>query len=139
MGGVECRTGQNVMFASLLDRPMAVGSQKNGQLELMLHRRTLNDDLRGVEESLDDQSVISPIISLFFKSTSAADGSGQQQQYLDHVLRRYGQVKLNPVRYLIGPVRESSLEPSSRDETVIDNGKVIMKFLLESMQLLVSM
>ncbi|KAI3655491.1 hypothetical protein MP638_004221, partial [Amoeboaphelidium occidentale] len=42
----------------LTDRCLGVASQHNGEVELMLHRRTSNDDGRGVDEPLDDQSVV---------------------------------------------------------------------------------
>ena len=40
------------------DRSIAVGHVSNGIADLMLHRRTSRDDRRGVDERLDDTSVI---------------------------------------------------------------------------------
>ncbi|KAK7307474.1 hypothetical protein VNO77_40576 [Canavalia gladiata] len=42
-------------FSVLVDRATGGASIKDGQVELMLHRRTLNDDSKGVDESLEEQ------------------------------------------------------------------------------------
>ncbi|CDY18591.1 BnaA09g08040D [Brassica napus] len=45
---------KKVELSVLVDRATGGGSIKDGELELMLHRRTCMDDSRGVEESLEE-------------------------------------------------------------------------------------
>ncbi|WZZ12696.1 hypothetical protein YC2023_105785 [Brassica napus] len=45
---------EKVELSVLVDRATGGGSIKDGELELMLHRRTCMDDSRGVEESLEE-------------------------------------------------------------------------------------
>ncbi|KAK9678800.1 hypothetical protein RND81_11G233900 [Saponaria officinalis] len=45
----------NREFSVLVDRATGGSSIKDGEIELMLHRRILDDDGRGVEEALDEQ------------------------------------------------------------------------------------
>lgn len=46
---------QNLEVAVLNDRAQGGSSLNNGELELMVHRRLLKDDGKGVDESLNDQ------------------------------------------------------------------------------------
>lgn len=56
----------NVQFTIITDRTVAVSSLKNGEIEVMIHRRTLFDDARGVDEALDDRSIVKTRIRFFF-------------------------------------------------------------------------
>ncbi|XP_057868913.2 alpha-mannosidase isoform X2 [Cryptomeria japonica] len=47
-------TDNETELSVLVDRPVGGSSIQDGQLELMLHRRCLNDDLRGVDEALNE-------------------------------------------------------------------------------------
>ncbi|CEF69684.1 Lysosomal alpha-mannosidase [Strongyloides ratti] len=42
------------LFSVLVDRAQGVGGLKDGELEIMLHRRAFHDDYLGVEEPLDE-------------------------------------------------------------------------------------
>ncbi|XP_046352369.2 lysosomal alpha-mannosidase-like isoform X2 [Haliotis rufescens] len=48
---------KNVQLTVLTDRSQAGASLQNGQMELMVHRRTFKDDDLGVEEPLDEKGV----------------------------------------------------------------------------------
>jgi len=47
-----------VHFAVCTDRSQGVSSQDDGSMEMMIHRRLLQDDARGVEEPLNDTTII---------------------------------------------------------------------------------
>ncbi|KAJ8915809.1 hypothetical protein NQ315_004621 [Exocentrus adspersus] len=44
----------NIELAVLTDRPQGGSSLNDGEIELMIHRRILHDDLKGVDESLNE-------------------------------------------------------------------------------------
>lgn len=48
---------QNIQLSILPDRPQGASSLKDGQLELMLHRRLLQDDGLGMEEPLNEPGI----------------------------------------------------------------------------------
>jgi len=52
---VNDTTSSNSLFI-LNDRSQGGSSYKNGEIELMIHRRLLHDDHRGVGEPLDEYS-----------------------------------------------------------------------------------
>jgi alpha-mannosidase len=60
MNAAATLTDGATQFSLLNDRSQGVASMLDGQLEVMIHRRTLRDDNRGVGEPLDEQSNISP-------------------------------------------------------------------------------
>eukprot|EP01122_Echinamoeba_exundans_P006391 TRINITY_DN1785_c0_g1_i2.p1 TRINITY_DN1785_c0_g1~~TRINITY_DN1785_c0_g1_i2.p1 ORF type:complete len:816 (+),score=182.94 TRINITY_DN1785_c0_g1_i2:502-2949(+) len=61
-------------FSVSSDRSRSASSQGNGQLELMMHRRMLQDDGRGVDEALDDQDIVNPTVRVTLSPpTSAAN------------------------------------------------------------------
>ncbi|XP_002066512.2 lysosomal alpha-mannosidase [Drosophila willistoni] len=53
----------NKRIALLTDRAQGGTSLKNGQLELMLHRRLIRDDDKGVGETLNEQKFGNPLIA----------------------------------------------------------------------------
>jgi hypothetical protein len=55
-------------FGVLTDRSHGVSSQETGSIEVMMHRRLLQDDKRGVEEPLNDTSIIYPQMRLTLAS-----------------------------------------------------------------------
>jgi len=59
-------------FTILTDRSMAGSSLGAGQLEIMLFRRTLRDDFRGVDEPLNETTPIHTRQLLFFDPSSQA-------------------------------------------------------------------
>ncbi len=49
--------GKDVQFTVLTDRSQGGASIADGQVELMVHRRTLNDDSLGVGEPLNETGI----------------------------------------------------------------------------------
>ena len=60
-------------LVALSDRTVGVASLAPGQLEAMLHRRCSQDDFRGVNEPLDDQSIVYPRLRLFAGSAAGME------------------------------------------------------------------
>jgi hypothetical protein len=52
------------------DRTIAGASLRNGELELLIHRRTSYDDARGVDEPLDDDTVLKSNLRVFVDQSS---------------------------------------------------------------------
>src|SRR5690349_16402111 len=69
--GLQCKDHSISLWT---DRSVAVGHVINGIAEMMLHRRTSRDDMRGVDEKLDDTSIIRSITYIKLdKKLSAPD------------------------------------------------------------------
>eukprot|EP01114_Cavostelium_apophysatum_P015022 TRINITY_DN4014_c0_g1_i1.p1 TRINITY_DN4014_c0_g1~~TRINITY_DN4014_c0_g1_i1.p1 ORF type:complete len:832 (+),score=225.18 TRINITY_DN4014_c0_g1_i1:499-2994(+) len=52
----------NLQLSLVSDSAHGCSSQSNGGIEVMLHRRLTNDDLRGLNQALNDQSVVTPTL-----------------------------------------------------------------------------
>jgi hypothetical protein len=61
------------------DRTIAGASLRNGELELLIHRRTSFDDARGVDEPLDDDTVLKSNLRVF------VDGSSEEASRHRHL------------------------------------------------------
>lgn len=59
-------------FSVSSDRSRSASSQSNGQLELMMHRRLLQDDGRGVDEALDDTDIVNPTVRVNLSPSASA-------------------------------------------------------------------
>jgi len=60
VNGVAYIKDSNRQISILNDRSQGVSSLDNGQLEFMVHRRTLRDDYRGVDEPMNETQSITP-------------------------------------------------------------------------------
>jgi hypothetical protein len=67
----------------LTDRCLGASSQHNGEVELMLHRRTSHDDGRGVDEPLDDQSVVNSRVVLSFTKKDDSKAKSAKSRVLN--------------------------------------------------------
>jgi lysosomal alpha-mannosidase len=65
------------------DRSQACGSPADGQLEVMLHRRLLHDDYRGVAEPLNETETVRTVHRVSF--TSAQDGGRALRTMAYHI------------------------------------------------------
>ena len=60
-------------LVALVDRTVGAASLAPGQFEVMLHRRCSQDDFRGVNEPLDDQTVVYPRMRFFAGTASGME------------------------------------------------------------------
>lgn len=67
-GNVTFKEQTNLYFHSAF--PHGVSSRADNHIEMMIHRRTLKDDYKGLEEPMDDQTVIQGQVKLNFQSSA---------------------------------------------------------------------
>ncbi|KAH3755937.1 lysosomal alphamannosidase [Pelomyxa schiedti] len=67
----------------IVDRAEGTSSLSSGELEIMLHRRLLKDDSRGVDEALNENTVIRATHYLVINDTSV---SARQMRRLQHII-----------------------------------------------------
>eukprot|EP01133_Synstelium_polycarpum_P001460 gene1460-1693_t len=65
-------TDKQLQLTFLTDRTRGCASLSNGELEMMLHRRTLMDDGRGVGEPMNESTVITTTTKVIFHDISVA-------------------------------------------------------------------
>lgn len=73
---------ENAQLTVLTDRSHGVASLENGQIEFMMHRRTLQDDGRGLDRPLNDTSVIRPKMRLTLTSPKSSAPLRHTHTYL---------------------------------------------------------
>lgn len=82
---------QKAQLSVLVDRAQAGASLESGEMELMIHRRLLADDYRGVGEALNETSYMSPYPD-WQRSGKGIVVSGKHKVLLSH--ERYGMREL---------------------------------------------
>lgn len=75
-------TSTNYQFNIITDRSRGVGSLKDGEIELMLHRRLLYDDGRGVGEALNQTNVIKTTDLIFLNTHK--NSANQYRKLIQH-------------------------------------------------------
>jgi hypothetical protein len=83
---------KNLQLSLVTDRSCGVSSLTNGELEMMLHRRLLYDDSRGVGEPLNETTVIKTLKNLVLNNTYNTLQFRTQSVRVNH-----------PVLYAFGP------------------------------------
>lgn len=73
---------EQLQLSVIVDRTVGAASLRNGELEIMIHRRTLFDDARGVDEPLDDRSILKSRIRFILSPLKDAHLSRHFHSYL---------------------------------------------------------
>ena len=63
--------GSKRRIGLVMDRSRAVASMRDGEIEMLIHRRLLNDDGRGVGQALDERTRVLSTSRLIFHESSA--------------------------------------------------------------------
>ncbi|ETO05267.1 hypothetical protein RFI_32129, partial [Reticulomyxa filosa] len=82
-------SGDDYRFATIVNQAHGVASLRSGEMELMLHRRCLSDDGRGVGEVLNETTHIEPRIFVTYDAS-------EEVSYLSrrlHQIQHYGATK----------------------------------------------
>ena len=70
---------KNHKYSLLFDRSAGTTSLKNNQLEIMIHRRTLKDDGMGLNQKMNDTSVVRGRISVSKQKRDSTSGNSLEQ------------------------------------------------------------
>lgn len=74
-----------VQLAVVNDRSHGVSSQAGGTMEFMMHRRLLQDDDRGVDEALNDTSIITPSQRWLFYPPGTSETSRHRDHHIEEL------------------------------------------------------
>jgi lysosomal alpha-mannosidase len=129
---------KNLEVALLNDRAQGGASLQNGQVELMVHRRLLKDDAKGVGEALDDQEFGQGVVArgqiyLVVGSTDSDGGDGKSTAAQE---RELALKKLLTPLVLVGDASSDDLSLDNIQSTLNLNFDGLAKTLPDNVHIL---
>jgi lysosomal alpha-mannosidase len=129
---------KNLEVALLNDRAQGGASLQNGQVELMVHRRLLKDDAKGVGEALDDQEFGQGVVArgqiyLVVGSTDSNGGDGKSTAAQE---RELALKKLLTPLVLVGDASSDDLSLDNIQSTLNLNFDGLAKTLPDNVHIL---